>query len=177
MGSWSSDPGTCKSVRIFWDTPGSAHKEGDKTADFTFFWKTSEVAAATEVPHWGEEREFCCIYSISQVCAKLKRSFSCFDHGFHPGFFQGCPDPLWSRSCPVLGSGWGRLPRSSVDCQQWMIVSGSDSLGLSTGKAGWESPETYRTAASFSSTSSTSGKLLVTINLATPIQAGRCGRN
>lgn len=105
MGSWSSDPGTCKSVRIFWDTPGSAHKDGDKTADFTFFWKTSEVAAATGVPRWGEEREFRCIYSICQVCAKLKRSFSCFDHGFHPGFFQGCPDPLWSRSCPVLGSG------------------------------------------------------------------------
>lgn len=45
------------------------------------------------------------------------------------------------------------------------------------GKAGWESPGSYRSAASFSSPSGTGGDLLVTINLAMPIQGGRYGRN
>lgn len=61
-GFQSSDPATCKFLRIFRDTS----KEGEKTREFFFFFFRKTSAAAD-----AREREFCWIYSTPQLCAKL----------------------------------------------------------------------------------------------------------
>lgn len=124
-----------------WGFSGTRPRKEKKPPEFYFFFFFRKTSAAAD----AREREFC------WICAKLLLLVWSWISSWI--FFMELELPHAQLSMRIF------TPR--LNCQQWIIVLGSDSRRIIHGNVGWESP-------GISSTSSSSGDLLVTIKLPNP---------